>query len=129
MTLSETLGTYQDVFASASSDVRQIADTLHAVILRLHPDVFVVPRTGEKSVSYGFGVKKMSESYCYLMPQKDYVNLGFPHGSELTDPNGLLEGTGKKYRHIKVRSVQQAESDSISEILEEAKQSRQAALK
>ena len=32
-----------------------------------------------------------------------HVNVGFFHGSALLDPAGLLEGTGKYMRHVKVR--------------------------
>ena len=32
-----------------------------------------------------------------------HVNVGFYHGSALQDPAGLLEGTGKFMRHVKLR--------------------------
>jgi hypothetical protein len=34
---------------------------------------------------------------------KAHVNVGFFRGAELFDPNGLLEGTGKFIRHVKLR--------------------------
>lgn len=34
-----------------------------------------------------------------------YINLGFFRGTELPDSKGLLEGTGKVLRHVKVRHV------------------------
>ncbi len=43
---------------------------------------------------------------CYLTAMKgDYVNLGFFRGAGLPDPKGLLEGTGKGLRHVKVHCV------------------------
>jgi hypothetical protein len=32
-----------------------------------------------------------------------HANVGFFHGAELKDPVGLLEGSGKRMRHVKVR--------------------------
>jgi hypothetical protein len=33
----------------------------------------------------------------------NHVNVGFFHGASLPDPAGLLEGTGKYMRHVKVK--------------------------
>jgi hypothetical protein len=33
-----------------------------------------------------------------------YVNVGFFHGAALPDPAGLLQGTGKFMRHVKLRA-------------------------
>jgi hypothetical protein len=32
-----------------------------------------------------------------------HVNVGFFRGAEIADPHGLLEGTGKLMRHVKLR--------------------------
>jgi len=34
---------------------------------------------------------------------RDHVNVGFFHGAALADPAGLLQGTGKRMRHVKLR--------------------------
>jgi hypothetical protein len=36
------------------------------------------------------------------------VNLQLADGAQLPDPDGLIEGTGKRVRHVKVRSVEAA---------------------
>jgi hypothetical protein len=38
----------------------------------------------------------------YVNVFKAHVNIGFFLGAELQDPAGLLEGTGKRMRHVKV---------------------------
>jgi hypothetical protein len=124
MKIDNSLGTYEQVFQNSSKEVRDIADTIHSFILKFDKDVCIVPRVGEKSVSYGIGTKKMSESYCYIMPNKGYLNLGFPHGTELTDLNSMLEGVGKKYRHIKIHSIENARQDSVEQLIENARNNR-----
>ena len=58
-------------------------------------ELLEVVRLGDRAATYGVGPKKMSEHFCYIAPQKYYVNLGFMYGADLPDPNGLLEGSGK----------------------------------
>ena len=48
---------------------------------------------------------KLKDAICYIGVIKDHVNLGFLHGSELADPQRILEGTGKQMRHIKIRNT------------------------
>jgi hypothetical protein len=41
--------------------------------------------------------------FAYVVAYKDHVNVGFFAGASLSDPDGLLEGTGKRMRHVKLR--------------------------
>jgi hypothetical protein len=42
-------------------------------------------------------------AFGYVNVFRSHVNVGFFLGAELDDPTGLLEGTGKRMRHVKVR--------------------------
>src|SRR5262245_50746806 len=42
-------------------------------------------------------------AFAYVNAFSAHVNVGFFRGAELSDPNGLLEGTGKFMRHVKLR--------------------------
>jgi hypothetical protein len=42
-------------------------------------------------------------AFGYVNVFKAHVNVGFFLGSELDDPAGLLEGSGRRMRHVKVR--------------------------
>jgi hypothetical protein len=42
-------------------------------------------------------------AFGYVNAFKAHVNVGFFRGAELSDPEGLLEGTGKLMRHVKLR--------------------------
>ncbi|MEE9376025.1 MAG: DUF1801 domain-containing protein [Rhizobiaceae bacterium] len=122
------LGTWANVFGRRSKLVKEIADDLRALIIGLHPETVEVPRKGEKAVSFGFGEKKMSEAYCYILPQTGYVNLGFYWGAEIDDPNGLLEGTGKKLRHVKIRDANTALSAKVAHLVYLAMEERKSGL-
>ena len=43
-----------------------------------------------------------------IIPHRSWVNLQLANGAELPDPDARVEGTGKRIRHVKVRSVDDA---------------------
>lgn len=54
---------------------------------------------------------------CYIAPQKGYVNFGFFFGANLPDPKHLLVGEGKRLRHVKVRSVDDAKNPALGKLI------------
>ncbi|MEM8485043.1 MAG: DUF1801 domain-containing protein [Bacteroidota bacterium] len=121
-------GTFEELIAAIPADLQAICTSLKEVILDLHPETVEVVRLGDNAASYGLGPKKMSEAYAYIMPRNGYVNLGFFYGAILSDPDGLLEGTGKKLRHVKIRSLAQASDEATQTLLREAIAERRATL-
>lgn len=122
-------GTFQDLLKITENELCPIAIQLRAIILELDPNACEVVRLGDKAATYGIGPKKMSEGYVYILPYKKWVNLGFYKGAILTDKNGLLEGTGKSMRHIKMYSIEDTNRPAIKELLKLALAERKNALK
>ena len=66
------------------------------------------------TVAIWFGFSgKMKDMFCYIATNAGHINLGFPRGSTLPDPNGVLEGEGKAMRHIKFRSIAELERNYV----------------
>ena len=42
-------------------------------------------------------------AFAYVGVYRAHANVGFFQGADLEDPTGLLEGTGKRMRHVKVK--------------------------
>ena len=42
-------------------------------------------------------------AFGYVNAFRAHANVGFYNGADLPDPAGLLEGTGKRMRHVKLR--------------------------
>lgn len=122
------LGSFDDVFKHAAPTIITIAQFLRSMIAELHPEAVEVPRPGEPTVAYGLGPKKMSEAYAYLGPQRAWLNLGFYHSAALPDPAGLLEGTGKALRHLKMSSLEQAQQPEVHALIRAALHERRQAL-
>lgn len=49
-----------------------------------------------------------------------HVNVGFFQGAELPDPSRVLEGTGKRMRHVKLRPDTDINSAALSRLIEHA---------
>jgi hypothetical protein len=124
----DTHGTFDEAIFGSSEQVEQISRQLRELIIEIYPDVVEVPWPNQKIIGYGVGPKKMSEHFCYIGAHSEHVNLGFYYGADLPDPEGLLEGTGKKLRHIKVRDVDQVAKPALREMIESSLVERKSAL-
>ncbi|MFW5967714.1 MAG: DUF1801 domain-containing protein [Persicimonas sp.] len=56
----------------------------------------------------------------YLAESKDHVKFALFEGADLPNPNGIVEGTGKKMRHIKVHSLEELDEAAIAGLIEAA---------
>ena len=117
-------GTFTDLLDLTEDNLRPIVAALRTVILEIDPNACEVVRLGDRAATYGIGPKKMKEGYTYILPHKSWVNLGFYKGASLKDPSGLLEGTGKNMRHIKIRSVEDTEKTDIKKLIQLALEER-----
>ena len=98
-------------------EMKIIARSTRQLILSTFPKVVEVVWVKQKNIGYGIGPKKKTEHFCYIMPASKHVNLGFNYGAELDDPKSLLEGTGKLFRHIKIRKLSDLENPDLVAIL------------
>lgn len=111
---------YEEIVYQADSQVQELVLSAKALITRIMPDVVEVAWPKQNIISYGVGLKKMSEHFCYIGVFKARINLGFYYGADLPDPQGLLEGSGKLMRHIKVTSSAQLDDPALQQLVEEA---------
>jgi hypothetical protein len=56
-------------------------------------------------------------AFGYVNAFRAHVNVGFFYGAALDDPAGLLEGTGKRMWHVKLRWGQQVNAAALSELV------------
>jgi hypothetical protein len=57
---------------------------------------------------------------CGFMTGKKHVTFIFLRGAALPDPEGLLEGTGKSVRHVKVRTLADVKRLALKKLIVEA---------
>jgi hypothetical protein len=56
-------------------------------------------------------------AFGYVNAFRAHVNVGFFHGAVLADPAGLLEGTGKRMRHVKLRRGEHVDAAALSGLI------------
>ena len=56
----------------------------------------------------------------YVNVFKAHVNIGFFFGAQLRDPGGLLLGSGKRMRHVKVTPGEELDSAALSALIDAA---------
>lgn len=58
--------------------------------------------------------------FAYVNRYTSHVNVGFFHGAALKDPERLLQGSGKRMRHVKLTPTRQPDSAAISCLIDAA---------
>ena len=106
-------GTFDELLVGVEPELSAIARRLRDMIRAVDASAVETVRLGDNAATYGVGPKKMTDGYAYIMPMRGYINLGFYQGALLADPERLLEGTGKGLRHVKIRSLADANRPSV----------------
>ena len=56
-------------------------------------------------------------AFAYVNAFSVHASVGFFHGSALPDPAGLLEGSGKRMRHVKLRPGVEVDEDALADLI------------
>lgn len=105
----------EDWLANLPADLQAIAKELRAVAKENMPNVheFIYHDAIGYSVS-----DSPFDRICYVAPQKKgYVNFGFFFGAGLPDPEKLLIGDGKRLRHVKIWSLDEAKNPALAKLI------------
>ena len=93
--------------------IADLALALREIILEEVPDASEsIYQVYTVAIWFGFS-GKMKDMFCYIATSAEHINLGFPRGSTLPDPNRVLEGEGKAMRHIKFASIAELERNYV----------------
>jgi hypothetical protein len=112
-----------DAFLSGRGEtVRALALASRNVVLEIFPDA--VETAEGNDLGYGFDAGYQGLVFTISLVRAG-VNLGVFGGASLDDPAGLLEGSGKVHRHVKIRDTS-ALNDELRELLRRALEVRTA---
>jgi hypothetical protein len=107
----------QRLLAAQSPAIGELAGALCALILELYPDAVVTVDGGD----IGFGATAGYKGLVFTVsPHAKHVTLGLAGGASLPDPAGLLEGTGKVHRHLKLREPAGLDRPELRDLMEAA---------
>lgn len=115
--------TVEEFFSSYSPDIQDIAMRARRLVLSVFPDAVEQAHTGYNMVIYGAS-PKTTDMVFYISAHEGHANIGL-FGAGLPDPNGLMKGTGKHMRHVKLRKPEDVDNPHLRSLLETAFAKRQ----
>jgi hypothetical protein len=92
----------------------ELARSWFEVIRQSGDDVMEVLHDGQPTACVN------GAAFAYVDAFTSHVNVGFFQGAELPDPEGLLEGTGKFMRHVKLRPDVEVDTAALWALIDAA---------
>ena len=113
-TLEQFLERYPD-------HIRELVLSARALILSVMPGTIEQLDIPANLIAYGID-RTYKGLICGIAIYKNYINIMLARGASLPDPEGLLSGTGKKARHIRVQQAADLDAPGVRVLLEKALQ-------
>lgn len=104
------------LLAERSPLVAETARAVERVVVESLPGAIVRFDPGNGLLAIGTS-PTMRDLLFAIIPHGGHVNLQLADGIDLPNPDGLVEGTGKRIRHVKVRSADGASSPAVRAIV------------
>ena len=95
-------------------DLRPFVETWFARMRQCGGDVRELMHDGCPTACVG------DAAFGYVNAYKEHVNVGFFFGALLDDPARLLQGTGKRGRHVKLRPGREVDSAALARLVDVA---------
>ena len=105
--------TADSYMAQLSVDQRDIAEALRASVILAAPGA-------TEAIKWSQPVFELSGPFCWIKVHKAHVTLGFWRGMQLAAGTGVIEGSGSKMGHIKLRSIGDLKPALIQTLVREA---------
>jgi hypothetical protein len=105
-----------------STSVRDVFGALRALMHEVVPDATEQVDLPDRLLAFGFGPPggvRMRGLIVALIPHAAHVNVQLADGAQLPDPAGIVEGTGKRIRHVKCRSLDDVARPSLRALIAE----------
>jgi len=102
--------------------IRTFAKALRAYLKKETNPAFELAGMSAQSFNIGYGFTTTAwDCYCAIIVYRKHINISLPSGAFLSDPEGLLHGTGSRVRHLKIRELADVKTSAAKDILKEAR--------
>jgi hypothetical protein len=95
-------------------DLRPFVETWFARMRQCGSDVRELMHDGCPTACVG------DAAFGYVNAFRDHVNVGFFFGALLKDPARLVEGTGRRGRHVKLRPGREVDAAALAQLVDAA---------
>jgi hypothetical protein len=94
--------------------IRELALATRALVLVEAPESAELIYDAYNAVATGYTFTgRPSDAFIHIAVYAHWVNLGFNRGSELEDSQGLLQGSGRRIRHIRIADPRDLEQPTL----------------
>jgi hypothetical protein len=84
----------------------ELALAMRALMLEEAPSAIETIYDAYSAVALGYSFTgRLKDGFCHVAVYTGHVNLGFNRGAELPDPQSVLQGSGKKIRHVRIERL------------------------
>lgn len=105
--------TVEEFIGGLSGWKQETCLALHEFVQDAEPNLRV-------SIKWSRPVYELNGQVCYIQAHSNHVSFGFWRGAELSDPEGVLEGTGNSMRHVKFESGDEIPRSKLGDLLSQA---------
>ena len=99
-----------------TTEVQEVARGARKLILAAVPEADEMVDLSARVIGYGYG-QNYKDLICTIILSKGGVKLGIVGGATLPDPNGLMEGAGKKHRYVVLNEPADLEKAGLKELI------------
>src|SRR3954463_11440925 len=110
---------FNDLLTGYSDNVQAVALGLRKLILNVVPEANEMVDAPARVIGYGHG-DGYRGMICTIILSKGGVKLGIVNGASLPDPNGLMEGAGKKHRYVVLNAAADLKQKGVAELMKAA---------
>jgi len=111
---NEKVNKFMDDLQSISSDKLELIEIIRKIFLTANSDLI-------EDIKYGGVVFNQSNALIGgIFPYKEHISIEFSNGANFPDLSSLLEGKGKKRRHLKIIEKQDIDKKDVGVFVAEA---------
>jgi hypothetical protein len=105
-----------------TAEVRAVFVALRTLVREVMPEATEQIDMPDRLAAFGFGPAgglRLRDLAVGLIPHAAHVNVQLADGALLSDPTRIVEGTGKRIRHVKCRSLDDVARPALRALLED----------
>ena len=112
---------YLEFLAAYEPGITALALATRALVLSEAPDAVELIYDAYSAVSAGYSfTARPSDAFIHIAAYAHWVNLGFNHGADLVDSDGILQGSGRQIRHIRIAETADLRKPAIRKFVRAA---------
>lgn len=100
--------------------IKRVSGPQKDVTLRLRELILEAVPDATETIKWAQPVYELNGPFAFIRAGKFHVTLGFWRGTELKDSKHLLQGEGKRMRHLKVPNVDKIPEAAVKRFAKEA---------